>query len=141
MAAQNEAHAAGNDLIRPGHLVLGLLSEPRHSSREVIVAQGVPPDTVRQAVTAALPPAAGRVPALIPFDQQAKKALELSFREALRMGHNYVGTEHICSHCWNSKTAPECSPDSASTRRPPRPTSPPPWPPCSPSASRIDPCG
>jgi ATP-dependent Clp protease ATP-binding subunit ClpA len=35
------------------------------------------------------------VPALIPFDQQARKVLELTFREALRMGHNYVGTEHI----------------------------------------------
>ena len=35
------------------------------------------------------------MPALIPFDQQARKVLELTFREALRMGHNYVGTEHI----------------------------------------------
>ena len=46
-------------------------------------------------MTAALPEAAGQVPALIPFDQQARKVLELTFREALRMGHNYVGTEHI----------------------------------------------
>jgi len=35
------------------------------------------------------------VPALIPFDQQARKVLELTFREALRLGHNYIGTEHI----------------------------------------------
>jgi len=35
------------------------------------------------------------VPDLIPFDPQARKALELTFREALRMGHNYIGTEHI----------------------------------------------
>lgn len=35
------------------------------------------------------------VPELIPYDAGAKKALELTFREALRMGHNYVGTEHI----------------------------------------------
>jgi ATP-dependent Clp protease ATP-binding subunit ClpA len=35
------------------------------------------------------------VPTLILFDPQAKKALELTFREALRMGHNYIGTEHI----------------------------------------------
>ena len=32
---------------------------------------------------------------MIPFDPQARKALELTFREALRMGHNYIGTEHI----------------------------------------------
>ena len=35
------------------------------------------------------------LPALIPFDAAAKKALELTFREALRLGHDYVGTEHI----------------------------------------------
>jgi len=95
VAAQKEAHAAGSDLIRPGHLVLGLLSEPDSIAVRSIVAQGVQPETVKRAVTAALPPAAGPVPALIPFDPQAKKALELTFREALRMGHNYVGTEHI----------------------------------------------
>jgi ATP-dependent Clp protease ATP-binding subunit ClpA len=35
------------------------------------------------------------VPALIPFSQLGRKAMELTFREALRMGHNYIGTEHI----------------------------------------------
>jgi ClpA/ClpB-like protein len=95
VAAQNEAHAAGYDLIGPGHLVLGLLSEPDSFAVRSIVAQGVQPETVRRAVTAALPAPAGQVPALIPFDPQAKKALELTFREALRLGHNYVGTEHI----------------------------------------------
>jgi ATP-dependent Clp protease ATP-binding subunit ClpA len=35
------------------------------------------------------------VPELIPFDAQAKKALELTFREALRLGHDFVGTEHV----------------------------------------------
>jgi hypothetical protein len=95
MAAQNEARAAGNDEIRPEHLVLGLLSEPDALAAQAIVAQGVSLETVRQTVTAALPPAAGQVPDLIPYDPQAKKALELTFREALRMGHNYIGTEHI----------------------------------------------
>ncbi len=95
MAAQNEARAAGNNQIRPEHLVLGLLSEPDALAAESIIAQGVPLETVRQAVTANLPPAADQVPALIPYDPQAKKALELTFRAALRMGHNYIGTEHI----------------------------------------------
>ena len=95
MAAQNEAHAAGNDEIRPEHLVLGLLSEPDGLAARSIIAQGVPLETVRQAVTATLPPAAEEVPALIPYAPRARKALELTFREALRMGHNYIGTEHI----------------------------------------------
>ena len=95
MAAQNEARAAGHDQIRPEHLVLGLLSEPDGVGAAAIVAQGVSLDSVREAVTAALPPPAAEVPAVIPFDAQARKALELTFREALRMGHNYIGTEHI----------------------------------------------
>lgn len=95
MAAQNEARAAGNDEIRPEHLVLGLLADPEALAAKAIVAQGVPLDTVRQTATAALPSAADQVPDLIPYDAQAKKVLELTFREALRLGHNYIGTEHI----------------------------------------------
>jgi hypothetical protein len=95
MAAQSEARAAGNDRIRPEHLVLGLLSEPEALAAKAIVAHGVPLETVRQAATAALPAAANQVPEVIPVDPQARKTLELTFREALRLGHNYIGTEHI----------------------------------------------
>jgi ClpA/ClpB-like protein len=95
VAAQNEARAAGNDQICPGHLLLGLLSEPGALAAASITAQDVPLDVVRQAATASLPPPAGQVPDLIPYDPQARKTLELTFREALRMGHNYIGTEHI----------------------------------------------
>jgi hypothetical protein len=95
MAAQNEARAAGNDEIGPPHLILGLLSEPGGLAAKAIHAQGVLPDTIRRTVAAALPSAAGEVPPLIPFDAQAKKVLELTFREALRLGHDYIGTEHI----------------------------------------------
>ena len=95
MSAQNEARAAGNDEIGPPHLILALLSEPDGLAAKAIHAQGVVPDTIRRTVAATLPPAAGEVPSLIPFDTQAKKALELTFREALRLGHNYIGTEHI----------------------------------------------
>jgi hypothetical protein len=93
--AQETARATGNAEITTAHLVLGLLSEPEGLAARAIVAQGVALDAVREAVTATLPPAAGELPALIPFDISAKKALELTFREALRLGHNYVGTEHL----------------------------------------------
>ena len=95
MSAQNEARAAGNDEIGLPHLILGLLSEPDGLAVKAIQAQGVVPDTIRRTVAATVPPAAGEVPSLIPFGPQAKKALELTFREALRLGHNYIGTEHI----------------------------------------------
>jgi hypothetical protein len=95
MAAHNEARAAGNDTILTGHLILGLLSEPEAIAAIVLRNQGVALDAVRTAVTATLPPAADTLPDLIPYSTDARKALELTFREALRLGHNYVGTEHI----------------------------------------------
>ncbi|MFE9449091.1 Clp protease N-terminal domain-containing protein [Streptomyces sp. NPDC006739] len=95
MAAHNEAVAARSPEGRPEHLVLGLLSEPEALAAKAITEQGVVLDVVRQAATAALPPAAEEVPELIPYGSDAKKVLELTFREALRLGHNYIGTEHI----------------------------------------------
>ncbi|WP_408669053.1 Clp protease N-terminal domain-containing protein [Jatrophihabitans sp.] len=95
MAAQNEARAAGNDTILTEHLVLGLLSEPEAIAGSVLRAQGVTLEAVRAAGTATLPPPAATVPDLIPYGTDARKALELTFREALRLGHNYVGTEHV----------------------------------------------
>jgi hypothetical protein len=95
MASQDEARAAGNDEITPAHLVLGLLVEPEALAARALVAQGVSLERVREVATVILSPAAERVPELIPYDAPARKALELTFREALRLGHNYIGTEHI----------------------------------------------
>ncbi|BAC72349.1 hypothetical protein Save01_00370 [Streptomyces avermitilis] len=95
LAAHNEAKAAGNAESLPEHLVLGLLAEPEALAAKAVTAQGAPPDSVRRAATAALPPSADTVPELIPYGPAAKKALELTFREALRLGHNYIGTERI----------------------------------------------
>jgi hypothetical protein len=95
VTSQEQARAHNNSEITVAHLVLGLVADPTGLGARTIVAQGVSLDAVRQTATATLPAAADSVPALIPFDAHAKKALELTFREALRMNHNYVGTEHI----------------------------------------------
>ncbi|MEU4550589.1 ClpA/ClpB-like protein [Micromonospora violae] len=95
MASQEEARASGNAEIGPGHLVLGLLAEPEALAARVMAGRGVTPEAVREAVSAVLPPKVEQVPDLIPYDARGKKALELTFREALRLGHNYIGTEHI----------------------------------------------
>ena len=95
VTAQEEARARSNDQISVGHLLLGLVADPTALGARAIVAQGVSLDLVRQTATATLPAAVDSVPALIPFDAHAKKGLELTFREALRMSHNHVGTEHI----------------------------------------------
>ncbi len=93
VAAQNAAHEAGNSEITPDHLLLGLLADPAALATVLLNLQKVDADTIRTAVT--LPPAAGEPPELIPFSGPARKALELTFREALRLGHNYIGTEHL----------------------------------------------
>ena len=95
VTAQEAARSRSNDRITVGHLVLGLVADPAALGARTIEAQGVSLDAVRRTATATLPAAAESVPALIPFDAHAKKALELTFREALRMNHNRVGTEHI----------------------------------------------
>ncbi|RYJ31979.1 ATP-dependent Clp protease ATP-binding subunit ClpA [Streptomyces sp. L-9-10] len=96
VASQNKAREGGHTQIGTGHLVLGLLDDPAGLASQVLVAQGVQLATVAEAVTEALPEPSGEpVPDLVPFDARAKKALELTFREALRLGHNYIGTEHL----------------------------------------------
>jgi len=95
VTAQVEARNTGNSQISVAHLVLGLVADPTALGARAIAEQGISLDVVRQTTIATLPPPADSVPALIPFDGHAKKALELTFREALRMNRNHVGTEHI----------------------------------------------
>ncbi|MFB7938652.1 Clp protease N-terminal domain-containing protein [Streptomyces sp. NPDC127049] len=94
-AAHDEAVARRHAESVPGHLALGLLAEPEGLAFLWIAAQGVTAERLREAVTPTLPAPSEEPPALVPYDAAAKKVLELTFREALRLGHNYVGTEHI----------------------------------------------
>ena len=95
VSAQNAAAGAGNAEISNGHLVLGLLADPTATAVRAIAAQGVPVERIRELATAGLPPAVDPVPALIPVDAGAREALEQTFREAERLGCEYVGTEHV----------------------------------------------
>ena len=95
MQAHAAAQKAGNDLTRPVHLVLGLAAVPGTIALAVLAVQGVTTERLKEAATAALPARVADVPDLIPYDATAKKVLELTLRTALRLGHNYVGTEHI----------------------------------------------
>ena len=93
VVAQNKAHEAGNHEITPHHLLLALFAEPEGLAAKLLAGQGIDAEAAAKAVT--LPPKVDDVPSLIPFNSRARKALELTFRQALRLGHNYVGTEHI----------------------------------------------
>jgi hypothetical protein len=93
--AQAQARSANNDHIAPCHIVLGLLGEPKSVAGTALTNLGVKPTDVKRRARATFPPAAVAVPELIPCNAAARKALELAQREALRLGHNYVGTEHL----------------------------------------------
>ena len=80
VTAQKEATAAGNDHISIAHLLLGLVSDPESSAAKTIVGLGVDLEAVRRVARASLPPAVESVPALIPFDQHARDALEQHLR-------------------------------------------------------------
>ena len=95
MAAHTAAQDAGNDEVTPSHLVLGLLTETTAVAALAITDSGTTLDAVRDAATATLPPPVEEPPGLVPYSDAGKKALELTFREALRLGHNYIGTEHL----------------------------------------------
>lgn len=96
VASMNQAKQAHHPEIHPEHLALGVLDVPDGVALAALAAQGVDREVARRVLTAALPPAGdGDLPALTPFDARSRKALELTFREALRLGHPWVGTGHL----------------------------------------------
>jgi len=97
-AAQHDAREHRHDHIGTEHLALGILTEPEGLAARAVEALGVPREAARQALIATLPPPDGQTPVTddkIPFTQPARKVLELALREALLLGHNYIGTEHL----------------------------------------------
>ncbi len=93
--AQDEARELGDPGIRPEHLLLGLL-KGEGVARQALTQCGVSYESTRDRVAQAFPekPEAAKMQKL-PFRPQSKKVLELSLREALRLRHNYIGTEHL----------------------------------------------
>jgi len=96
-AAAEEAREHGDDQVFPEHLVLGLLHEPEGLAAKAIVALGISPEATRQALLAVIPPTTGGEAATgrMPFSPRAKKVMYLAVRQALRLAHNYIGTEHL----------------------------------------------
>ena len=93
--AEEHARSAGNPYVGVEHILLALLDVPEGLAVRAIVAQGISLDVVRERTLAALH-ARTEVPAgHIPFTGSSKKLLQLTLREALRLGHNYIGTEHM----------------------------------------------
>jgi hypothetical protein len=95
VGAQKEARATGYPEAGPEHVLLSLVADADSVASKVIVAQGAALDTVGEAVRAALGEGPGAAEGHVPFSAGARKLLALTLREALRLGHDYVGTEHI----------------------------------------------
>jgi ATP-dependent Clp protease ATP-binding subunit ClpC len=93
--AQDEARALGHDYIGTEHLLLGLLREQEGVAAHVLEALGADIDDARARVAAIVGRGEGVVRGQVPFTPRAKKVLELSLKEALSLGNNYIGTEHI----------------------------------------------
>jgi ATP-dependent Clp protease ATP-binding subunit ClpC len=85
--AEEEARMLNCDNIDVEHILLGLTHDSEGAAAKALEALGISLDAVRSQIE--------KISGHIPFTPQAKKVLELSLREALQLGHNYIGTEHI----------------------------------------------
>ncbi len=93
--AQEEARILEHSFIGTEHLLLGLIREEDGIAGEVLLELEVTIDKVRAKVKETIGPPFGESFGSPPFTPRAKKVLELSLREALQLGHSYIGTEHI----------------------------------------------
>jgi Clp amino terminal domain, pathogenicity island component len=93
--AQEEARLLNHNYIGTEHILLGLIHEGEGVAYMALTQLDISLDGVRAQVEAEIGQGAQAPTGHIPFTPRAKKVLELSLREALQLGHNYIGTEHI----------------------------------------------
>jgi ATP-dependent Clp protease ATP-binding subunit ClpC len=93
--AQEEATMLNHNYIGTEHILLGLIHEGEGVAARALESLGVSLEQVRGDVEQIIGQGQSAPPGHIPFTPRAKKVLELSLREALQLGHNYIGTEHI----------------------------------------------
>jgi ATP-dependent Clp protease ATP-binding subunit ClpC len=93
--AQEEARMLNHNYIGTEHILLGLIHEGEGVAAKALESLGISLEAVRQQVEEIIGQGQSAPTGHIPFTPRAKKVLELSLREALQLGHNYIGTEHI----------------------------------------------
>jgi ATP-dependent Clp protease ATP-binding subunit ClpA len=93
--AQDEARTLRHNYLGTEHLLLGLLREEEGIAARVLESLDIELDSARTQVGRIVGEGDEVTPGQIPLTPRAKKVLELSLREAMRLGHNYIGTEHI----------------------------------------------
>src|SRR5437667_284008 len=93
--AQEEARMLNHNYIGTEHILLGLIHEGEGVAAKALESLGISLEAVRAQVEEIIGQGGSSPSGHIPFTPRAKKVLELSLREALQLGHNYIGTEHI----------------------------------------------
>ncbi len=93
--AQEEARLLNHNYIGTEHILLGLIHEGEGVAAKALESLGISLEAVRDQVEEIIGQGGSSPSGHIPFTPRAKKVLELSLREALQLGHNYIGTEHI----------------------------------------------
>lgn len=93
--AQEEARGLGHTYIGTEHLLLGLLREDEGLAAKALTSLQITANTVSEEIGRRVGRGSAEPRGHIAFTPRAKKVLELSLREALRLGHNYIGTEHV----------------------------------------------
>jgi len=93
--AQEEARLLNHNYIGTEHILLGLIHEGEGVAAKALESLGISLEAVRNQVEEIIGQGGSSPSGHIPFTPRAKKVLELSLREALQLGHNYIGTEHI----------------------------------------------
>ncbi len=93
--AQEEARLLNHGYIGTEHLLLGLIREDQGIAAKALTALDIELEVVRSRVREIIGEGSQEIAGHIPFTPRAKRVLELSLREALQLGHNYIGTEHI----------------------------------------------
>ena len=93
--AQEEARLLNHNYIGTEHILLGLIHEGEGVAAQALESLGISLEAVRSQVEEIIGQGSSSPSGHIPFTPRAKKVLELSLREALQLGHNYIGTEHV----------------------------------------------
>jgi ATP-dependent Clp protease ATP-binding subunit ClpC len=93
--AQEEARLLNHNFIGTEHILLGFIHEGEGVAAKALESLGISLEAVREKVEETIGPAGSSTAGSPPFTPRAKKVLELSLREALQLGHNYIGTEHM----------------------------------------------
>lgn len=93
--AQEESRLLRHNHIGTEHILLGLVHEGEGIAARVLISLGIPLEDARRGVEELIGSGDTAPSGHIPFTPRAKKVLELALREALQLGHNYIGTEHL----------------------------------------------